>query len=208
MTRAQRANHAGGAARRWIMGPLAGLMTLAWASLALAGCGGVASTQAHPTTPASTATASATATTAPTATPAGPTTCATSQLALAVASTGDASGHERVVYQLTNTGSSACTLNGYPGVTGMPSSVAITQTTSAYMWNTATIATQTLAAGGSAVFAVQDQPTAEVSGQTCATATPSFTPPGGASGLASPVAITTCDGTLSISPIVATPNDL
>ena len=114
------------------------------AVLALSACGGsskhsstVASQPATTTGQAAQQTVTATATTTTTTTtgsgataaarPAGPPVCLTAHLSLALAGSQGAAGTAYITYELTNTGSSSCSMIGYPGVSVLSARGAIVQ---------------------------------------------------------------------------------
>jgi hypothetical protein len=97
------------------------------AALGIAACGASSSSTSSDRTAAATSatstvtkTATATATTstqtAATATAAAVSTCVTARLRLSLASAGGAAGTAYTYYDLTNTGPTACSMTGYPGV--------------------------------------------------------------------------------------------
>jgi hypothetical protein len=98
----------------------AAALVLVLVALAAGGCTHrTAKSAAAPSTSSSTTTSSSTSTsssTTSTTAPAGPSACTARRLALAVAQQTGATGHEQVVMTFTNTSTSPCVLNGYPGV--------------------------------------------------------------------------------------------
>ena len=137
-----------------------------------------------------------------------PPACQISQLKLILVDTSSASGRVRLLFQFTNTSTDACALTGYPVFTMPSTSVKIADVPGAYSWQTVSISSVALSLNGSAYFAIEAQPSAEVAGQTCAAATPTIAPPGSATSFIAPVSVTTCDGVVSVSPLVATPDAL
>jgi hypothetical protein len=103
----------------------------------------------HPATPSATATVTVTASTAPAA-------CSSSQLALSVGIGQGTAGTSYQVLVLTNNGSSACTLFGYPGVSFLDASGAIIGKPSSR--DHANEHTITLAASGGQANALSRQP--------------------------------------------------
>lgn len=134
--------------------------------------------------------------------------CQTSQLTLSVVETDSASGRLRILYEFTNHSTAVCALKGYPVVTNAGARIQIHDVAQQYTWKTAPIDPIALGPAASAYFAIQVQPSAEFAGDTCATATPAFSPPGDPTGFAAPVSITTCNGIIYVSPLVANRNDL
>ena len=138
---------------------------------ALAGCGSSthksSATTVAPTTPVTTGlqtmptatTAPVTSTTAPGATttapavtttvPSGPQTCATADLSGALTSPSGAAGSVYYTLQLTNKGTTPCTMSGYPGVSFVTGASG-TQVGAAAARNPGTVATLTLAPGQAA----------------------------------------------------------
>lgn len=74
-----------------------------------------------------TAPGSATTTATAAARPAGPPTCLSAHLSLALASSEGAAGTAYFTFELTNHGSSACSMIGYPGISVVNSTGAIVQ---------------------------------------------------------------------------------
>jgi hypothetical protein len=167
-------------------------------------------TVAATTPPSPTVTVAPAPTLTPTSTSSGngnPGPCQTSQLTLALVSSDGAAGHIRYLYTFTNASTDACTFNGYPVVSGFPSSVQINDVTQAYTWPTVQIVPITLAPNSVAYFALQAD-TATSNGNTCQSATPSIAPPQNSGGFTAPNSITTCDGHLYVSPLVPNETDL
>lgn len=185
---------------RWTT--LAACLGVASLACGLAGCGGVTSPSARRS--------------AATATPArvGAPTCAASQLVLTAAPEGAASGHIATLFHFTNTSRAACSLRGYPSArlldaSGKPLSIMVEQVAHAYLWKTTPVKTITLAAGGSAWFRAQTSNVTIQSGVTCPVAAQTIiSPPGSAAGFTSSIHLSTCDGKVYLSPLVADPNDL
>ena len=105
---------------RHLMRPAPGLMmTAAIAAVVctLAGCGSGSAKASATDTPTVTVTASSNDTPGPstTSTPA-ISSCQTSDLTLTLGPGDGAAGHEYFALKFTNTGTTTCTLNGYPGV--------------------------------------------------------------------------------------------
>ena len=170
-------------------------------ALILTGCSATAVGPAGAPSPSPTATAPA-----PTAT-ATPAPCQTSQLKLSMVESGSASGRLRILYTFTNDSTGSCTLKGYPAVTNVGPRLKVDDVTQQYTWMAA-VEPLTLQPAASAYFAIQIQPSAEFAGDSCATATPTISPPGNTTGFAAPAAITTCNGVIYVSPLVAAPDDL
>ena len=101
----------------WRAGAL-GLMVLA--SLALAACSSGPSTPASTSTPSTTTTTTAASTTSSpsttAATTAGVATCQPSQLAIAIGQSNGAAGTIEIGITFTNSSSTTCALQGYPGM--------------------------------------------------------------------------------------------
>lgn len=122
-------------------------------------------------------------------------------------------GHTLTRYQMTDISSLACSLEGFPDArmfdaAGARLSIHVQQAISAYLWSNVQIRKVELAPGSSAFFAIQTD-TVTTSGYQCVTAaTTTIYPPENKSGLASPVRLTTCDGTIYLSPVVSSESKL
>jgi hypothetical protein len=126
----------------------------------LAGCGGgttttvVVTTTAPHTSSSSSETKQSTSTSSTSTTPTGPQPCATSALALSLGTADAATSQLHYPLVFRNTGSSPCTLRGYPGVSYV-SGEAGTQVGSPATRNPQVpVTTVTLPAGGTAVAAL------------------------------------------------------
>jgi hypothetical protein len=85
----------------------------------------------------------------------------------------------------------------------------VEQVAQAYTWKTTPVKTITLAVGGSAWFRVQTSNVTIQSGVTCPVAAQTIiSPPGVATGFTSSIHLSTCDGKVYLSPLVADPSDL
>jgi uncharacterized protein DUF4232 len=139
--------------------------------------------------------------------------CADSQLRLKGDVGGAAMGHTLTRYQFINVSNLACSLQGFPNArmldsAGRTLSINVQQVTTSYLWSNIQIRKIELAPGYSAFFAIQTD-NVTTSGYQCVTAaTTTIYPPGNKSGLASPVRLTTCDGTIYLSPVVSNESNL
>lgn len=194
------------------------LILLAGLACALAACGktpmGVGASSASPTSAATlTPLADESPTPSPTLTAYSPP-CAASQLALTASPEGAASGHIATLYQLTNISSTACSLQGFPNARLLDSKgrllpIKIERVTLAYVWNTTPLNTIEAPPGSPVFFRVQTQNAPQQPGQSCVTPFKTIIyPPRSKSGFTSPIKLTTCDGIVYISPVVASVNDL
>lgn len=197
---------------------LATLAMLATLTCGLAGCA-VAAAPSTATSATATATAPATttatitaATTTPTYVAGAP--CAASQLTLTATPEGAASGHVVTLYHFTNASGVTCSLRGYPNARlldaqGQSLPIKVEQVAQAYTWKTTPVTTIALAPGGSAWFRAQTSDMTIQSGVTCPVAAQTIiTPPGMTTGFTSSINLSTCDGVVYISPLVADPSDL
>lgn len=187
---------------------------VAGTALALAGCNpgaaGASTSPAAPTVPSGAFTPTITPALSPTASPT-PTVfsqpCQTSQLTLTAGRTGAALGHLGTPYQFTNTSPRACSLKGFASVRAPGHTIKLEQVTTAYMWLDIPINTIELEPSSSAFFMLQtdDVP---VSGYQCFTTTLIIYPPHSSTGFTSPYKGSICDGTIFISPLVASASQL
>lgn len=107
----------------------------------------------------------------------------------------------RYLFAFANTGSSPCTLEGYPAVTIDNPAITVTTTSSADTWSNIAIEPVTLAPNDSAWFAIQGRNETT----NCAYVTPSITPPQETKGTLSESSLNICGGKLYVSPLVSTP---
>ena len=154
------------------LGAAAALLVVAavagYALLAHAGPGGTA-----PAGPGPATSPTATPTPAPSPTPAGPVACAAGTLSASLAGSQGAAGHRFLAVRLANTGTSACTVDGYPSAqlvsgSGAPLSTRVVDG-GGMLSNGAPPAPFTLAPGQAATFQLSwgDVP---VNGESCPTA--------------------------------------
>lgn len=151
--------------------------------LALAGCGGSASTGSS-------------ATSAPT--------CRVDQLDLMNEHSGIAAGNIGVELAFHNHGTSACSLSGYPGVQlldaqGHTATTHQQQVTSAKTFKNQSVRTVTVAAGARAYFKVEWE---DMSVEGCqSSSSASITPPNATSALTTSLRVTSCNGAIATSPV-------
>lgn len=205
------------------------MILLTLAPLILGGCDiGQGSGSGSPSSPASSAPpASSTAPTRPASSPiativstASPTltsysaTCQARQLRLSLEHGGVALGKVGEVFALTNSSSTACSLKGFAtarllDAAGRTLNIKSVSANQQYFWPVEPINTIELTPGASAYFATQAQDAPLSSGDVCVkAATTVFYLPNDATGLTAPIALTTCNGIVYVSPIVAAASDL
>ncbi|HEX8996327.1 MAG TPA: DUF4232 domain-containing protein [Ktedonobacterales bacterium] len=213
--------------KRWVrlmmgLALLGGLLGLLAACDAIGAAGASATaTPLYPLLPTSTVALANPPTVAPPATPTQTQTaysppCLASALRMSVLPDGGvAMGHAAVIFQFTNAGTAQCSLRGFPNArlldsAGNALAVKVVQTTQAYLWPDIPLNTIELAPNGSAYFEAQVD-TAQ-SGAPCVYAAKTLiSPPQSAmsfAGFVSSRALSSCDGYIYLSPVVAQRSDL
>jgi hypothetical protein len=182
-------------------------------SLVLLGLSSCASTATATHLP--TATQLPTATESPTATAvtAGLTNCQTTQLTLGFQGQQSGASNFANIYSLKNTSQQTCTLEGYPGVQLLNASqqsltIAVSQQTSAYLYNNQQPQLVNLAPAASAYFIVEWNAAVNGSGTCPGAAFVLVTPPGPQPGDQGNLSISSmvdvCTGSVIVSPIEPT----
>jgi hypothetical protein len=158
-------------------------------------------------------TQSSTATQVPTVTQS-PTTiavtyCQTTHLSLGMQSQQNGASNFANVYSLENTSQQTCTLEGYPGVQLLnagqqPLAIAVSQQTSAYLYNNQQPQLVTLAPATSAYFILEWNAGVNGSGNCPGAAFVVVTPPGNQANLRIASMVDVCTGSVIVSPIEPT----
>lgn len=164
--------------------------------------GATSATATHASTPPATAPGASGATAATTA-------CSSSRLSVHEVSQQAATGHDQLVVALDNTGSTTCTLTGYPGLQLLSGSGTPLPTTehrgASYTFPQAPVTTVSVAPGAAASFDIGYDEIPQGGNDVCEQAAAvAVTPPNGGPALRLAVSINACQhGELDASPVVS-----
>jgi hypothetical protein len=129
-------------------------------------------------------------------------------------------GRAVTLFRFTNVSKATCSLRGFPSVllldaSGKPLRYSVATAEQAYSWKPTLVKTINLPPEGSAWFRSQTQETpmqggdmSMLPGETCPVAARTIiSPPDAAPAFVSSVNLSTCDGLVVLSPLVANPSD-